>query len=163
MLTIVKFPDPILRETMPEFDFQNPIMDPEQLEKEMIEAMHQNGGVGLSANQVGIRTKMFVMGTGEKAMGFFNPMVVEADGIRDDFEGCLSFPEIALKVKRPHTIRATWQNTKGEWVQGEMSGLTAKCFLHEFDHLQGIVLPDRVSPIRWAMALKKTKKNQRKR
>jgi len=62
MLNIIKFPDTILREKMPEFDFSDPIMPPEELEKLLIETMLANKGLGLSANQVGIRTRVFSMG-----------------------------------------------------------------------------------------------------
>ena len=77
MLTIINFPDPILRQRMPEFDFKNPIMDPAELEKLMIETMLHRDGIGLAANQVGIETRVFVMGHKdypEAAQAFFNPV-----------------------------------------------------------------------------------------
>ena len=111
MLKIVKFPSDILRERMPEFEFNNPIMDPVQLEKDMIEAMFANEGMGLSANQVGIKTRVFVMGSKlnpDLAQACFNPIVVENTNEIDDLsEGCLSFPGIYVKVKRPKKIRMT--------------------------------------------------------
>ena len=61
-MKLIKFPDPILREQIPNFDFANPIMDPVQLEKDMINTMLINHGMGLAANQVGIRARMFVIG-----------------------------------------------------------------------------------------------------
>ena len=62
MLNIVKFPDQILREEIPDFDFINPTIDPVQLERDMIESMLANDGIGLAANQVGVKARMFVMG-----------------------------------------------------------------------------------------------------
>lgn len=166
MLQIVKFPDPILRERMPEFDFENPSEDPKQLEKDMLELMYANSGVGLSANQVGKRVRMFVMGhkdSPELGMAFFNPMVVANTlDIKDIEEGCLSFPNVYVKIKRPTAIKVRWQNSSGELQEGEFSGYDCKCFLHELDHLEGITFQDRVSALKWALAVKKSKPTKRK-
>ena len=167
MLQIVKFPDEILRERMPEFDFDNPIMDPKQLEKDMLEVMWANDGLGLAANQVGIRTRMFVIGhrnLPEHAQAFYNPIVVaNTEKIADLEEGCLSFPGIYANIKRPTAIKAKWQNSSGEWQEGEFSGYDCKCFLHELDHLEGIVFQDRVSQLKWALAVKKSKQNRKRK
>ena len=161
MLKIVQFPDKILREKIPEFDFSNPAVDPVELEKQMIETMFAHDGIGLAANQVGMPIRMFVMGhrnTPEAAQAFFNPSVVKHIDIIDDLEeGCLSFPGIFVKIKRPRKILARWQNSQGEWQESEFDGYNCKCFLHELDHLEGIVFQDRVSQIKWALAVKKRK------
>jgi peptide deformylase len=166
MLKIIKFPDPILRERMPEFDFSNPIIDPKQLEKDMLETMYAHNGLGLSANQVGIATRMFVMGHkdfSESSQAFFNPVVVaNTSDIKDLEEGCLSFPGIYVNIKRPTAIKARWQNSSGEWQESEFNGYDCKCFLHELDHLEGIVFQDRVSTLKWALAVKKSKPKKRK-
>lgn len=163
-MNLVKFPDPILREQMPEFDFANPIMDPVKLEKQMIDIMLANDGIGLAAPQIGIKTRVFVMGhrqNPESAQAFFNPQVLaNVDDMEDLEEGCLSFPGIYVNIKRPKKILAKWQNTSGEWEQSEFDGYNCKCFLHELDHLEGIVFQDRVSTLKWAMAVKKTKKRK---
>jgi len=163
-LPIVTFPDAILRERMPEFDFANPIMDPVELEKQLVEAMLANDGIGLAANQVGIATRVFAMGyrdDAENAQAFFNPIVAATvDTIEDLEEGCLSFPGVFVNIKRPTKILARWQNVKGEWQESEFDGYNCKCFLHELDHLEGIVFQDRVSPLKWAMAVKKTNKRK---
>jgi peptide deformylase len=161
-MNIVKFPDPILREKIPEFNFENPDYDPVHLEKDMIELMLMEDGIGLAANQVGIRARMFVMGHRdypEAAQAFFNPMIIaHVDDLEDLEEGCLSFPGIFVKIKRPKKIKARWQNSKGEWQEDVFDGYNCKCFLHELDHLEGIVFQDRVSALKWALAVKKTKK-----
>jgi peptide deformylase len=167
MLKILYYPAPILREKIPEFDFQNPTEDPVQLEKDMLETMYRNNGIGLSANQVGKRIRMFVMGNSlapEEGRAFFNPMVVaHTDDLDDLPEGCLSFPEIFVKVKRPKKIKARWQNSRGEWQEGEFTDYACKCFLHELDHLEGITFQDRVSELRWNLAKNKRKNNVRTR
>ena len=163
-MNIVKFPDPILRERMPEFDFTNPSQDPIQLEKDMLEKMLEMDGIGLAANQVGIRARVFTMGhksNPEGSMAFFNPVVLanteEVDNLE---EGCLSFPGIFVNIKRPKAIKARWQNAKGEFMEGEFRGYECKCFLHELDHLEGIVFQDRVSTLKWALAIKQSKKRK---
>lgn len=161
-MNIVKFPDTILRERIPEFDFSNPSHDPQQLEKDMLEMMYQHGGIGLAANQVGERVRMFVMGHKDRpddGMAFFNPVVVaNTKDVQDLEEGCLSFPGIFVKIKRPTAIKARWQNSKGETMEGEFTGYECKCFLHELDHLEGIVFQDRVSTLKWALSVKKSKR-----
>lgn len=162
MLKLVKFPDPILRETIPDFDFNNPTEDPKQLEKDMLELMYSFEGIGLAAPQVGKRVRMFVIGNAaDPANGeaFFNPIVVaNTDEVDDLEEGCLSFPGIYVKIKRPKAIKARWQNSDGEWQESDFRGYDCKCFLHELDHLEGITYQDRVSTLKWALAVKKTKK-----
>jgi len=167
MLKIVKFPDPILRERMPEFDFGDASLDPKQLEKDMIETMLSNDGIGLSANQVGVKARVFVMGHRDNptvAQAFFNPVVVEnTKTIADIEEGCLSFPGIYVNIKRPTAIRARWQNSQGEFEESEFDGYNCKCFLHELDHLEGIVFQDRVSTLKWALAVKKSQPKRRRK
>lgn len=162
MLNILKFPDPFLRKRVQDFDFQNPIMDPKQLEKEMLETMYANDGIGLSANQIGVDARVFVMGHKDNphaGQAFFNPMIVRhVDDIETLEEGCLSFPGIFVKIKRPKKILARWQDVNGDWEESEFDGYNCQCFLHELDHLEGIVFKDRVSTIRWAQALKEQNK-----
>ena len=76
-------------------------------------------------------------------------------------EGCLSFPGIYVNIKRPKKILARWQTSKGELQESEFEGYNCKCFLHELDHLEGIVFQDRVSILKWTMAIKKSKKGNR--
>ena len=165
MLNIIKFPNPVLRERIPEFDFANPSMDPAQLEKDLIQTMLAHNGIGLAANQVGINARVFSMGHSdypENAQALFNPIVVATvDELENLEEGCLSFPGVYVNIKRPKKILARWQNSKGEWQESEFDGYNCKCFLHELDHLEGIVFQDRVSTLKWALAVKKTKQRNR--
>lgn len=163
-MNIVKFPNSILREKIPDFDFSNPSIDPVQLEKDMIQKLFEYNGIGLSANQLGIRARVFVMGHKdypESAQAFFNPKVVaHIDELDDLEEGCLSFPGIFVNIKRPKKIRVQWQNSQGELQEDEFEGYNCKCFLHELDHLEGIVFQDRVSALKWALAVKKSNKRK---
>jgi peptide deformylase len=165
-MNIVKYPNPILDEKLPEFDFKNPITDPIILEKDMIETMLKNNAIGLAANQVGIRTRMFVMGHkqfADHAQAFFNPIIVgTTDDLLEDEEGCLSFPNIYVKIKRPRGILVRFQNSKGETQEAEFFGHECRCFLHEFDHLEGITYKDRTSTLKWALSVKKSIKRKYK-
>lgn len=165
MLQIVKYPNPILDEQMPDFDFANPFMDPVKLEKQMLEAMYTSDGIGLAAPQVGLKTRVFVMGhkdMPENSMAFFNPEVVDASSdLLDIEEGCLSFPLVFVKIKRPSWIVGKYYTSSGEERTERFEGYNCKCFLHELDHLNGINFKDRLSPLKWALAIKKSKKVKR--
>lgn len=164
MLKIVTSPDPILRTESQPFDFLNPQEDPVALEQEMIEMMLASNGIGLAANQVGKTYQVFVMGSKSDpgaSRAFFNPVILAvSDNSTEMVEGCLSFPGIYAKIKRPSSITAQWQNAAGEVQQGEFFGLDSKVFLHEFDHLNGITFQDRVSVLKWAFAVKQSKKRK---
>jgi peptide deformylase len=166
-MNIIKFPSELLREKIPEFDFSNPIVDPKKLEKDMLDIMYSFDGIGLAANQVGINARMFVMGhkdIPDNGQAFFNPIVIaNTDAIEELEEGCLSFPGIYVNIKRPKAIKARWQNSLGEWEEGEFSGYECKCFLHEFDHLEGIVFKDRVSTLKWALGVKKSQLKKKRK
>lgn len=161
-MNIVKYPNPILVERMPDFQFDNPVVDPIQLEKDMLETMYQFDGIGLAANQVGIRARVFVIGHRDfpdSGMAFFNPEIISnTEEIKNLEEGCLSFPGIYVNIKRPTAIKARWQNSKGEFQEGAFEGYDCKCFLHELDHLEGITFKDRVSNLKWALGIKKSKR-----
>lgn len=153
---------PLLREYITPFDFENPSTDPLKLEKDMLEFMFLTNGVGLAANQIGCSARMFVMGhrdSKELGQAFFNPIVISAsDAVNDMEEGCLSFPNVYVKIKRPQTIKAQWHDSRGQVQLGEFTGYDCKCFLHELDHLNGITFQDRISPLKWAMAVKQSNK-----
>jgi len=165
MLKVITNPDPILKECMPAFDFENPVIDPRELERQMLEIMFANDALGLSANQVGVKTRMFVMGDKRNflmAKAYFNPKIVaNTTDMHDLEEGCLSFPGIYVKIKRPSSIKVEYQNSKGETETAEFRGYDCKCFLHEYDHLEGITFQDRVSQLKWALAIKKSKSKRK--
>jgi peptide deformylase len=118
--------------------------------------MKEIGGIGLSANQVGIDARVFIMGVDDLLIGVFNPTITEYGEEEDSFnEGCLSFPGLSLQVKRPTSIVATYCNEKGEQVTNRFQGLTARVFQHEFDHMEGKTFQSRVSQLKWNLAIKK--------
>lgn len=145
-----------------EFDFSGDI-DPVMLSNIMHDRMKELGGVGLSANQVGLNIKMFVMGAGDTKMTVINPLIIETSKEEASLdEGCLSFPGIYMKVSRPESCKVRFKNIKNETVEQELFGLTARIFLHEYDHMLGKTFKHRVSQLKWDLAQKKkTKKTQK--
>jgi peptide deformylase len=148
----------ILREEMPAFDFSNPVMDPLQLYTDLAETMRENNGMGLSANQIGVRTRAFVM-TGEEIIGVFNPRVVDESSETVTLEeGCLSYPNLFVKIKRPKSIKVRFTTPAGETSTKTFTGMTARVFLHELDHLDGVVYTSRANRYHLDQAKKLVKK-----
>lgn len=163
-MQLITFPNDILRETMPDFDFENPIMDPKLLEKQMVELMVRQGGIGLSGNQVGIRARVITIFPRDLSLqmgpfAMFNPTLQAAsDKQIEAVEGCLSFPKMLIPVKRPETIMAEYLDSDGNNCVISLTGMDAKCFLHELDHLDGVCFIDRVSRLKQDLAMKKWNK-----
>ena len=129
----------------------------------MVEIMLNNNGIGLAANQVEFDGQVFVMGDKEdNATICINPQILQhTEETVQDIEGCLSFPGIYVNVTRPKEILAEWYDENLEKQTVKVGGYSAKCFLHEWDHLQGVTFKDRVSKLKWNMALKKARKKRR--
>lgn len=147
------------------FDFNQ--YDAQAIEAEMIKIMHQNQGIGLAANQVGLDAQIFVMGSHmirdfPKPFAIINPEIIEVSENKIlDREGCLSFPGIWLTVTRPEWIITRYTNARGGIEEVKIDGYLAKCFQHEFDHLHGICYTDRVSKLKLEMAQKKKRKYEK--
>lgn len=167
-MNLITFPNDILREQMPDFDFENPIMDPKQIEKEMIELMIKERGIGLSGNQVGLRARVVTIFTRDISLemgpfAMFNPRLQAAsDQLFEAIEGCLSFPKMLIPVKRPKIVVAEYLDSDGNNCVISLHDIDAKCFLHELDHLDGICFTDRVSKLKQTMAMKKFDKIRKK-
>jgi peptide deformylase len=148
----------ILREEMPAFDFSNPVMDPLQLYTDLAETLRENNGMGLSANQIGVRTRAFVM-RAEEIIGVFNPRIVdESSEMVTLEEGCLSYPNLFVKIKRPKSIKVRFTTPAGETSTKTFTGMTARVFLHELDHLDGVVYTSRANRYHLDQAKKLVKK-----
>lgn len=159
-MKLVTYPNPILDRELKDVDLDNPGFDPKKLKEQMVKCMLENNGIGLSACQVGLDIKVFVMGdSAENSTMCINPTVLQyTSEIQDDIEGCLSFPNMFVKVKRPKEILAKFWNENLEEQVVKITGYSAKCYLHELDHLLGITMKDRVSKLRWDMTVKKARK-----
>jgi peptide deformylase len=155
-MELIKAPNEFLEKQVVPFNFDT--MDADKISKQMIEMMLKYKGVGLASNQVGIDAQIFVMGE-ENPITVINPMVTEVGTEKIEMEeGCLSFPGLYMKVKRPSVVSVQYLDTKQKECIIKLEGFHARVFLHEFDHLQGITFDQRVSKLRLEMAKKKQEK-----
>ena len=106
---------------------------------DMAETLEQANGVGLAAPQIGILRRVVLVDNGEKVLELINPTLVETSGEQVGAEGCLSVPGKYGLVKRPNYAKVRAQDRYGNWYEAEGEELTARCFCHELDHLDGIV------------------------
>ena len=155
----------VLREPTDEFDFENPPECPKEVEKNLSEAMERFGGLGLSANQLGLNYRVFVMRTADSGIkAFFNPEVTKLSQETEMMkEGCLSFPDIYLMIKRPRAIEFDYTNSDGERKTLQLEGIGSRCVQHELDHLNGIIFLQRASRLKIERALNARPKEQKKR
>jgi peptide deformylase len=153
----VPYDDPILRQEMPVFDFSNPPTNPVILYEELAENMLEYKGIGLSANQIGLPYRAFVL-RAEEIIGVFNPKVVDFSKETAIIEeGCISNPGLFIKIKRPEKIKARYTLPNGETVTKHFDGMTARCFLHEMDHLNGLLYTRRANKFHLDKAIKQQK------
>jgi peptide deformylase len=149
---------------LPEFDFKNAPVNPVEFASSLVETCKKHNGLGLSANQCGYNYRVFVMGSGDEYVAFFNPKITSFSAETTKLEeGCLSSKDLFLNIERPTSIEVEYQDYNGITKTAKFAGLTARCFQHELDHLNGIVYTTHVKPLAMQMAMKKRIKlaNQR--
>jgi len=159
MMKLIHEPDPILKQKSESWDFKNHI-NAAVVEQDMLVIMKANRGIGLAGNQVGLLRRVFVMKLVDgREIGCFNPWIMVGDNdLKDDQEGCLSFPNLWLKVKRHNKITAAYLDNTGKQCIIELDGVDSRCFQHELDHLDGITFTEYVSDLKLQMARKKQRK-----
>ena len=106
---------------------------------DMHDTLLDSEGVGLAAPQIGILRRVVLVDNGEEILELINPVLVETDGEQVGPEGCLSVPGKYGLVKRPYYAKVRAQDRNGDWYEAEGEELTARCFCHELDHLDGII------------------------
>lgn len=148
-MNLVLHPNNMLRKKCTEVDFNE--VSEEELEnigRQMLEIMYNNNGVGLAHPQVGGNSRIFVMDNKNSNEIIINPEVEKKSAIVEkEEEGCLSFPDLWMPVKRAKTILAKWQKPNGHIRREFFSDFDARCFQHELDHLDGICFDKRVSKL----------------
>ena len=148
---------PFMDDTLEQFGFA----DRKELSKVMYDNMVKYGGLGLSANQVGLPYRMFIMGghpqiEDGKVRSVFNPLIndVSPESINLK-EGCLSFPFLFLSIKRPKWCSVRYTDENGEEIEETLHGMSARIFMHENEHMNGYVFTDLVSKFKLEIAEKK--------
>ena len=169
VLGIVKYGDPILhKKCKPVKDFSNV----GTIVNDMFDSMYEAEGIGLAANQVGINLNIFVIDIthteeSDESYVFINSSIIESSSNKSSSsEGCLSLPNISLNINRPERIKLRYQNIDGDWCEDYFSGLLGRAIQHENDHVNGVMIIDRVSEtekIKHKTELKKLEINFNKR
>ena len=145
------YPDPVLLKTAAPVE----VFDDELVERvtRMWEIMYESKGVGLAAPQAGWSAQVLIQNpSGDKsddseAQVIINPKITKKWGKSRESEGCLSFPEIFVDVQRAAGVHLTWQDIKGEQHEADLTGFPARVVQHEMDHLSGVLLVHRMSPV----------------
>jgi peptide deformylase len=173
ILPVIAYGDPILKKEAEEID-EN-YKDLEQLIENMFETMYEASGVGLAAPQIGQSIRLFIVDAspfaeveeGEEpdplAEGldgfkkvFINPIIEDEEGEEWAFaEGCLSIPKIREEVYRKPKIKITYFDENWEFKEEEYDGYAARIIQHEYDHVEGILFTDHLSPLKKRMLKKK--------
>jgi peptide deformylase len=151
---------PMMKQVIPDYDLRtlpNPVMN--KLVSRMTMTMKLYNGLGLSANQCGVFERVFIMGSGDMVITCINPKAIKvSEEVKKDREGCLSFPAMFLNIDRPEWVEAEFYDINGKLHNVRFDGLTARCFLHELDHMNGITMTQHVKPLALKMANKKRDK-----
>ncbi|MFA6320669.1 MAG: peptide deformylase [Candidatus Omnitrophota bacterium] len=145
-LTIRKFPDPILRKKASKVLKVTPHI--KETLSEMAKLMYLSQGVGLAALQVGIDKQLAVIDVGSGLICLVNPVIVKRDGRELLEEGCLSVPEVCVKIKRAKSVTVQFLDEEGIAKELRADGLLARAIQHELDHLLGILIIDYVNPVK---------------
>ncbi len=164
ILPVLAYGNPVLQTKAREIGPDEPGL--QELISHMWETMYHAQGVGLAAPQVGESIRLFIVDASpfaDEEAGlegfrkvFINPIMLEESGIEWLFnEGCLSFPELREDIWRKPDIRLRYQDEQFGWHEEAFSGLAARIIQHEYDHIEGIVMTDRMSPLKKTLIRKK--------
>lgn len=175
LMQVVTYGNAVLREKAVQVD---EITDGiRSLARDMLESMYASRGVGLAAEQVGRRESLCVIDVPpdaekdecraenaavEMPLAMVNPEIVAAEGSQRDEEGCLSFPDIIAQVTRADKVTVAYTGLDGERRQASARGLLARAIQHEIDHLNGVLLVDKMSAMQKMAVSGKLKRLQKK-
>ena len=158
---ILKYGDTVLHERARAVDALTPEID--RLVDDMIETMYAAPGIGLAAPQVGVPLRIFVVDVSigrdpSALLVMINPEFVDRDGMQLEEEGCLSVPGFNATVVRPSRVIVKGLDRMGQPVEREGTGLLARAFQHEMDHLDGTLFVDKLRGIKRDLIVRKIKK-----
>jgi peptide deformylase len=155
----VKSDDVVLTTSCKEFDFTNPPFDPIEFSQEFIKFMYDSNGIGLAANQIGVPYRIFAMRGMPENFVCFNPKIVSVSKEQIVLEeGCLTYPGLYVKIKRPKDIRVRFSTPNGDTLTKMFTGISARIFQHELGHLDGEVFYNKANKFHRDQALRKWKK-----
>jgi peptide deformylase len=152
VLPIRQYGDPVLKQVTRDIDEIDGRIA--KLVDDMVVTMHEAPGVGLAANQVGVQKRLFVYDIGDGPKAVINPRIVESDGEWTYEEGCLSVPGLSWDIVRPNRVHLVGLDLQGNELSIEADEYQARVFQHELDHLDGVLLVDRLDPDTRKEALK---------
>lgn len=148
--------DPVLRQRAGEIsDVDAKLV---RLADDMVTTMYEAPGLGLAGPQVGVQKRIFVYDVGEGAQTVINPEIRESDGEWAYEEGCLSIPGLSFELVRPKQVHLVGYDLDGNELSIEADELLARCFQHELDHLDGVLMTERMDPDTKKLALKEIRR-----
>jgi peptide deformylase len=162
ILTILNYPDPKLRNKSTHVEKID--REIEKLLEDMAETMYDAPGIGLAAPQVGVNVRVIVIDVSIRQQDspglieLINPEIISSEGVQIAEEGCLSIPGFSSEVKRKARVKVQGLDRKGKLVEFEGTGLLARAFQHEIDHIDGILYIERISRLKRELLKKKIKK-----
>ncbi|MER3445386.1 MAG: peptide deformylase [Candidatus Dadabacteria bacterium] len=162
LLRILSYPDPRLRKRS--LSVERIDKEIEKLLDDMIETMYKAPGVGLAAPQVGVNLRVIVIDVSVRQEGtpgliqLINPEIISSEGSQVEEEGCLSIPGFSSEVRRKATVRVQGLDRSGKPIEIEGSGLLARAFQHEIDHIDGILYIDRLSRLKRELMKKRVER-----
>lgn len=165
VLEILKYPHPLLKKRSKEVDRID--REVRKLIRDMVETMYNVNGIGLAACQVGIPQRMIVVDVSpiDPEQSFFamiNPEIISEEGEIEHEEGCLSVPDCLEKIKRKEKIHVVGISLEGKEMEVSGEGVLAFALQHEIDHLNGVLILDRISRLKREIYRNKLKKEKRK-
>lgn len=158
---IIAYPDPILRkrsEVVEEIG-----EDLKKLVNDMTETMYASSGIGLAAIQIGVPKRVIVVNAGEGLVVLINPEIEAAEGETRMEEGCLCLPGVMVEVKRHEKVTVSGLSETGEAITLHAEGLLARALQHEIDHLEGVLIVDKVSKLKRELLTSSLRKEARER
>lgn len=152
---------PLLRTKLERFNFSEPPINPHELANNLIETMVHYKGIGLSANQCGLPYRVFVLWSNPTKV-MFNPVIADVSTEQIMLEeGCLTYPNLFIKIKRPKLVRVRYMDSFGDAHTDKFVGMSARCVLHEVDHLDGVNFTFKANKFHYDQAMRQKNKRQK--
>ena len=161
--TLLEPKHPLLHSPLPVITADTEPENRKEILDNIIETMKHYGGIGLSANQVGLALRMFVFGDNKHFIPCFNPKILEYGGPEVAIEeGCLTYPGLFIKIYRPEWVTVTFEDENRELHEETFSELQSRVFQHEYDHMEGIDFRNLAGRMSLDIAQRKVKRATRK-